>query len=170
MAQSTVGKDLDGAEFSLEEYRGKIVVLVFSGEWCGPCRGEYPYHRFAMEQYKEDPVVFLGVNSDADPEVILASKARGEAPDYRTWWDGHSQPDAEITATEGPIATAWEVFGWPTIYVIDQDGAILHINKRGGDLLATLDDMVIDIRRARFEAEQAAAVATDTDAESDTND
>ena len=170
VAQNTVGNDLDGVEFALEEYRGKIVVLVFSGEWCGPCRGEYPYHRFAMEQYKDDPVVFLGVNSDADPEVILASKARGEAPDYRTWWDGHSQPDAEITATKGPIATSWEVFGWPTIYVIDQEGAIVHINKRGGDLIATLDDMVGDIRRAEFDAERAAAVAAETDAESDTND
>ena len=170
VAQRTVGKDLDGAEFSLEEYRGKIVVLVFSGEWCGPCRGEYPYHRFAMEQYKDDPVVFLGVNSDADPEVILASKARGEAPDYRTWWDGHSQPDAEITATNGPIAKGWEVFGWPTIYVLDQDGAILHIGKRGGDLIATLDDIVMEIRMAEFEAEQAAAIETGTDTESDTND
>ena len=170
MAQSTVGKDLDGAEFSLEEYRGKIVVLVFSGEWCGPCRGEYPYHRFAMEQYKDDPVVFLGVNSDADPETILASKARGEAPDYRTWWDGHSQPDAEITATNGPIAKGWEVFGWPTIFVLDQDGAILHIGKRGGDLIATLDDMVVEIRMAEFEAERAAAIETGTDAESESND
>ena len=173
VAQSIVGKDLDGVEFSLEEYRGNIVVLVFSGEWCGPCRGEYPYHRFAMEQYKDDPVVFLGINSDADPETILASKARGEAPDYRTWWDGHSQPDAEITATKGPIATAWEVFGWPSIYVLDQEGVIRHINPRGGELLATLDDMVIDIRRARFEAEQAAAAAeaeAETDTESDTND
>jgi len=170
VAQSTMGKDLDGIEFALEEYRGKIVVLVFSGEWCGPCRGEYPYHRFAMEQYKDDPVVFLGVNSDADPEVILASKARGEAPDYRTWWDGHSQPDAEITATKGPIATSWEVFAWPTIYVLDQEGAIVHINKRGGDLLATLDDMVGDIRRAEFDAEQAVAAAAESDAQSDTND
>ncbi len=163
VAQSTMGEDLDGIEFALEEYRGKIVVLVFSGEWCGPCRGEYPFHRFAMEQYKDYEVVFLGVNSDADPEVILASKARGEAPDYRTWWDGHSQPDAEIAATKGPIATSWEVFGWPTIYVLDQDGAIVHINKRGGDLLATLDDMVAGIRRAR--AEQALALETDEDEE-----
>ena len=169
VAQSIVGKDLDGVEFSLEDYRGNIVVLVFSGEWCGPCRGEYPYHRFAMEQYKDDPIVFLGINSDADPETILESKARGDAPEYRTWWDGHSQPDAEITATEGPIATAWEVFGWPSIYVLDQEGVILHINKRGGALLATLDELVLDLRRAEFEAEQAAALE-DAAAESKTED
>ena len=169
VAQSIVGKDLDGVEFSLEDYRGNIVVLVFSGEWCGPCRGEYPYHRFAMEQYKDDPVVFLGINSDADPATILESKARGEAPEYRTWWDGHSQPDAEITATEGPIATAWEVFAWPSIYVLDQDGVILHINKRGGALLAALDEMVLDIRVARFEAERAAALEAAA-AETETED
>ncbi len=168
VAQSVVGKDLDGVEFSLEEYRGSIVVLVFSGEWCGPCRGEYPYHRFAMDQYKDDPVVFLGVNSDADPETILASKARGEAPDYRTWWDGHSQPDAEIVATEGPIATAWEVRGWPAIYVLDQDGVILHINKRGGELIAALDKMVLDIRIAEFEAERAAELQAETETEGET--
>lgn len=171
VAQSIVGNDLDGVEFSLEAYRGNIVVLVFSGEWCGPCRGEYPYHRFAMEQYKDDPVVFLGINSDADPETILESKDRGEAPDYRTWWDGHSQPDAEITATEGPIATAWEVFAWPSIYVLDQEGVILHINKRGGALLAALDEMVLDIRRAKFEAERAAALeaaAAETETEGGT--
>ena len=62
------------------------------------------------------------------------------------------------------------MFGWPTIYVIGQDGAILHINKRGGDLLATLDDMVFDIRRAEFDAERAEAVAAEADTESDTND
>ena len=169
VAQSVVGKDLDGVEFSLEEYRGNVVVLVFSGEWCGPCRGEYPYHRFAMEQYKDEPIVFLGVNSDADPEVILASKARGEAPEYRTWWDGHSQPDAEIVATDGPIATAWEVRGWPAIYVLDQEGEILHINKRGGELIAALDDLVLDIRRARFDAEQAVTIEAEA-AETETED
>lgn len=168
VAQKTAGKDLDGIEFSLKEYRGSVVVLVFSGEWCGPCRGEYPYHRFAMEQYKDDPVVFLGINSDADPEVILASKARGEAPDYRTWWDGRSPPDVEFDPNEGPfgpIAKGWEVFGWPSIYVLDQEGVIRHVNPRGGKLLAVLDDMLIDIRRASFEAEQAAAAEAETDTE-----
>ena len=163
VAQSTAGKDLDGVEFSLEEYRGNIVVLVFSGEWCGPCRGEYPYHRFAVELYEDYPVVFLGVNSDADPKVILESKARGDAPAYRTWWDGHSQPDADVVAADGPIANAWNVRGWPSIFVLDQEGVIRHIDPRGGDLIATLDDMMSDIRMARFQAEQAAARETDVD-------
>ena len=45
VAQNIVGTDTDGVRFTLEDYRGNIVVLIFSGEWCGPCRGEYPYQR-----------------------------------------------------------------------------------------------------------------------------
>ncbi|MYA63817.1 MAG: TlpA family protein disulfide reductase [Gemmatimonadetes bacterium] len=156
VARNIVGKDLGGVEFSLEDYRGSVVVLVFSGEWCGPCRDEYPYHRFAMELYKDDPVVFLGVNSDADIETILASKARGEAPDYRAWWDGHGQPDAEGAAADGPIARAWNVRGWPSVFMIDQDGVIRYINKRGGELIQVLDWMVMEVRRAGFEPEGTA--------------
>ena len=146
VAQTIVGRDLEGVEFSLEEYRGNIVVLVFSGEWCGPCRSEYPYHRFAMELTEDDPVVFLGINSDADIATILASKARGEAPAYRSWWDGHSQPGAEVVAANGPIAKAWNVGVWPTVVVLDQEGVIRYVNKRGGELITTLDQMVMEMR------------------------
>lgn len=163
VARNIVGKDLDGAEFSLEEYRGNIVVVTFSGEWCDACRDEYPYHRFAMELHKDDPVVFLGVNSDADLETILASRARGEAPDYRTWWDGRGQPGAEVAATDGPIAKAWNVREWPSTFMLDQDGVIRYINKRGGELIQVLSWMVMDVRRAEFEAEEAVATGTATE-------
>ncbi len=144
-AQNIVGKDLEGMEFSLEEYRGNIVVLVFSGQWCVPSRSEYPYHRFAMEIYKDDPVVFLGINSDADTETILAAKAKGDAPSYRTWWDGHSQPDADVAATNGPIAEAWDVRVWPSTFILDQEGVIRHINKLGVEFIGTLDRMVAEL-------------------------
>ena len=163
VARNIVGKDTEGVEFELEDYRGQIVVLVFSGEWCGPCRGEYPYHRFAMEHYKDDPVVLLGVNSDADVETIRNAKAAGEAPAYRTWWDGHSQPDAGVAATNGPTATAWNVRAWPSIFVLDQEGVIRHIGTRGGNLITTLDRMVMDVRRAEREAAQAATEETGTE-------
>ena len=35
---SISGKDLDGKQLSLSDYRGKIVVLNVWGSWCSPCR------------------------------------------------------------------------------------------------------------------------------------
>ena len=163
VAPNIVGKDTEGVEFALEDYRGKIVALIFSGQWCGPCRGEYPYQRAMLDIYDEEDVALLGVNSDAVLDTIVNAKV-AERLDYRTWWDGHSQPDADIVAAEGPIATQWNVIGWPTIYVIDHDGIIRHTDKRGGDLIAAVDNLLMDKRMAEYEAQQEEA-EEDIDAE-----
>ena len=144
VAPNIVGRDTEGVEFALEDYRGNIVVLIFSGEWCGPCIAEYPYHHFLLEQHAGAPVVLLGVNSDREVETIREAKASGRAPAYRSWWDGH----AEIS-TSGPIATEWGVTGWPAIYVIDEEGVIRYAKgMRGGRLIATVEGMLRE-RRAR---------------------
>ena len=174
VAPNIMGTDTEGVEFALEDYRGKIVTLVFSGQWCGPCRGEYPYQRAMMDIFEEDDVVLLGVNSDAELETIQQAKIDEELP-YRTWWDGHSQPDADVVAAEGPIATEWNVSGWPTIYVLDEEGVIQHVNKRGGGLIAAVDRMVMDKRMREFQAEREAEEATeaeeaDADSEAEADD
>ena len=158
IAPNIVGTDTEGVEFELEDYRGKIVTLVFSGQWCGPCRGEYPYQRAMLDLFDEEDAVLLGVNSDALLETAVEAK-KEERLDFRTWWDGHGQPDAEVAATEGPIATEWNVSGWPTIYVIDEEGVIRHVNKRGGELIAAVDKLLMDKRMRAWEAEREAAEA-----------
>ena len=141
VAPNIVGTDTEGVEFELEDYRGNIVVLIFSGEWCGPCIGEYPFHHFILEQFEGEPVVLLGINSDADVETIREAKATGKAPSYRTWWDGHGE-----VATSGPIATAWNVTGWPAIHVLDEEGVIRTVRDRAGHLIATVGDLLAERR------------------------
>ena len=145
VAPNITGTDTEGVEFSLEEYRGNIVAVIFTGQWCGPCRGEYPYHRFVLENYGDRPIVLLGVNSDAELETARQAKIEENLP-YRTWWDGHSQPDAETAATDGPIATAWNVTGWPQIYILDEEGVIRYVGKRGGGFIAALDELHTEMR------------------------
>ena len=158
VAPNIVGTDTEGVEFELEDYRGRIVALIFSGQWCGPCRGEYPYQRAMLDIFEEDDVALLGVNSDAVLDTIVQAK-ESEGLAYRTWWDGHDQPDAEYAATEGPIATQWNVLGWPQIYVLDEDGVIRHTDKRGGALIAAVDALLMDKRMREFAAQREAAEA-----------
>ena len=35
-APQIVGQDVDGRTLTLSDYRGKVVVLTFSGDWCVP--------------------------------------------------------------------------------------------------------------------------------------
>ena len=150
VAPNITGTDTEGVEFALEDYRGKVVALIFSGQWCGPCRGEYPYQRAMLDIFDEDDVALLGINSDAMLETIVQAK-EDEGLDYRTWWDGHSQPDAETVAAEGPIATEWGVRGWPTIYVLDDEGVIRFVNKRGGALIDAVDQLLRDQRMREYQ-------------------
>ena len=159
VAPNIVGTDTEGAEFALEDYRGKVVALIFSGEWCGPCRGEYPYQRAMLDIFDEEEVALLGVNSDAKLETIVQAKV-DEGLAYRTWWDGHSQPDADLVAADGPIATEWGVRGWPTIYVIDDDGVIRFVNKRGGALIDAVDQLLRDQRMREFQERTGTTAST----------
>ena len=158
VAPNIVGTDTEGAEFALEDYRGKVVALIFSGQWCGPCRGEYPYQRAMLDLFDEDEVALLGINSDARLETIQRAK-EDEGLDYRTWWDGHSQPDAETVAADGPIATEWGVRGWPTIYVIDDQGVIRFVNKRGGALIDAVDQLLRDQRMREYQERTGTTVS-----------
>lgn len=117
-APNIVGKDLDGIEFQLRDYRDTIVVLYFSGHWCGVCRLEYPYQRLMLDLFEDEPVTLLGVNSDAEIGTIREIKEY-EGLDYRVWWDGHGED-----FSDGPIANEWHLYAWPEVYVLDGKGVI----------------------------------------------
>jgi len=135
-APDIVGKDLDGAPLKLSDYRGKVVVLMFSGDWCGVCRAQYPYERLMLELYKNWPFALLTVQSD--PSVAIAKQTKiDQRLDARSWWDGGGAKN-----TEGPIAKAWNVVGWPTTYVIDKAGVIRFVDLRREDLLKAVRQLV----------------------------
>ncbi len=148
VAPDIAGTDTDGETFSLEDYRGKVVALVFSGHWCGPCRVEYPFQRAMASLYEDtnEDAVLLSVNSDPILDTIQAVKIR-ESLAYRTWWDGHGE-----ISTEGPIATEWRVTAWPTIYILDAEGVIRFVHKRGADMIAAVDELLQEKRWAALEA------------------
>jgi peroxiredoxin len=141
IAPEIVGADLDGREFRLSDYRGKVVVLMFGGDWCGICKTEYPYLRLLDELYENWPFEIVGVNSDASQDVAReASKRRGL--DYRVWWDGRGSK-----STDGPIARAWQIVGWPTTYVIDAEGVIRFVDLRQDDLVRGVKQLMTELSR-----------------------
>ena len=142
VAKDIVGKDYDDVSFKLSDYRGKVVVLYFTGQWCGPCRGEYPYQRLMLEVHKDKPFAIVGVNSDDKLETAKQAKIDNKL-DYRSWWDGY----VEKKNTDGPIATAWNVTGWPSIYLLDAKGVIRFVNLRQEDVLKGVSQLLQESRK-----------------------
>ena len=87
-------------------------------------------------------MAILGVNSDASHQLALqATRERGLQ--YRVWWDGHAG-----RGTEGPIARAWHIAGWPTSYVIDPDGVIRFVDLRQDDLVRAVKQLMTEVSRS----------------------
>ena len=138
-APNIEGADVDGNQFELEDYRGKVVVLYFTGHWCGPCRSEYPYQRMMQELYEDQPFAIVGVNSDTYEVAKTYKEETGLT--YRSFWDG---PVVE----RGSIATTWNVVGWPTVYIIDHEGKIRFGGERHEDTLKAVGQLMSELRRS----------------------
>lgn len=132
IAPDIVGKDHEGKEFRLSDYRGKVVVLDFWADWCPHCRNMYPSQRDLIERLKDKPFVMLGVNGDEEDRARKAIKA-GKVT-WRSWLDGH----------DGDLAREWQIEGWPTTFVLDQDGRISAKNVRGDDLETAVLSLLSD--------------------------
>ena len=145
-APDIVAADLDGATFKLSEYRGKVVVIAFSADWCGICKSEYPYYRLLLELYRDWPLAVLGVDGSTDVTAARQIKSDQRLP-YRSWWDGGG-----ATTKDGPIAKAWNVRGWPTTYVIDHEGIIRFVDLRRESLLGAVRQLLNEEHAATVRA------------------
>ena len=92
----------------------------------------FPHERSLVEKYKNRPFTILGVNSDGDKKSLLEKNAK-EKITWPSFWD---------KSTGGEIATAWNISGWPTIYVIDHEGIIRYKNVRGESLDTAIAELV----------------------------
>ena len=49
------GEDLEGRRMKLSDQRGKVVMLVFWGSWCGPCMAMVPKEKALWERHQSKP-------------------------------------------------------------------------------------------------------------------
>lgn len=102
----------------------------------------YPHERSLVQRLANKPFALIGVNSDPDREKLKEVMKEKEIT-WRSFWDQN---------TRGEISTAWNVRGWPTMYVIDHEGVIRH-KSVGSPGEETLDEW-IDALVAEAEAAQ----------------
>jgi hypothetical protein len=92
----------------------------------------YPHERSLVKRLEGKSFALLGINSDQDKDK-LKQVLEKENITWRSWWD---------QTIGGPIATTWNVQGWPTIFVLDEKGVIRYRNVRGDDLDKAVDTLL----------------------------
>ena len=103
-------QDLDGKAWSREGLKGKVVVMDFWFRGCGWCVYAMPHVKQLAADYKDRPVVVLGMNADRREEdarhVVKALDL-----DY---------PQLKVRE----LTDRFSVDAYPTLLIIDQDGVL----------------------------------------------
>jgi len=65
-------KDSQGNLHTVEQYRGKWVIVNYWGIFCGPCLREMPELSTFHDQHKDHDAVVLGINQEDLPVKVMA--------------------------------------------------------------------------------------------------
>ena len=126
----------DEGDIAFNDLSGQVIVVNFWASWCTPCESEAAELEQAYRLYKDQGVVFLGVDYvDTEPEA-------------RQYLDKFN-----ITYPNGPdlgtrISQAFRIRGVPETYVIGPDGRLAAV-KIGP--YVSLDEIIGHIETARAE-------------------
>ena len=107
-------KDLQGNDHSIEQYRGKWVVINYWGTFCGPCIREMPELSIFHNEHKDDDAVVLGINQEEIPVQMLANFTRNLKVDFPSL----KVPFEQVT----PFGTVTVL---PTTFIVNPKGEIV---------------------------------------------
>jgi cytochrome c biogenesis protein CcmG/thiol:disulfide interchange protein DsbE len=102
----------EGGKVTLSELRGQVVVINFWASWCIPCREEAAYLEQTWRKYRDQGVVFIGVDY-----VDTDSKALAYIDEF------------DITYLNGPdmgtrISQRYKIKGVPETFFVDRHGRL----------------------------------------------
>ncbi len=102
--------DLEGNKLSLDELKGKVVVLNFWFKDCGPCKREMPGLNQMVQDYAGKDVVFIAPALDNAEKLTKFLKK--------------SEFNYQVVAEANDLAETYEVTSFPTHVIIDRDGRV----------------------------------------------
>jgi thiol-disulfide isomerase/thioredoxin len=116
-------KDLDGKDATLDQYKGKVVLVNFWATWCDPCYIEIPWLIEMQQKYEAKGFTVLGVSMDEEGKSAVAPFLAKE----RFNVNGQKLPMNYpiVIGNDGVADKFGGLLGYPTSFLISKDGKIV---------------------------------------------
>ena len=130
---------IDGRMVSLEDYKGKFVLLNFWATWCAPCRKEMPAMSNLHNEFGGEGLEVVGVH--VGPSLAGVKKFLESVPVSFT-----------VLMDKDMSLASWGVRGLPTTFLINPEGKLVYqaVGERVWDspeMVKFLKDLVTKYER-----------------------
>jgi thiol-disulfide isomerase/thioredoxin len=107
--------DMDGELHTLQDYRGKVVLINFWATWCPPCRREMPALERLYSKLGGEAFAVLAINQWEDADHVFAYMGDlNVIPSFPILFDPESR-----------VAEEFGVKGLPTSFLLDRQGRVV---------------------------------------------
>ena len=106
--------DPSGEMISLEDFKGKAVIVNFWATWCPPCKAEMPDLQAFYDENKEKGIVVIGVDQAENAKTV--NKFLQEFETVITY--------PIVLDTRKKVSRDYRIFGLPSTFFIDREGVV----------------------------------------------
>ncbi|MCM3665340.1 thiol-disulfide oxidoreductase ResA [Mesobacillus subterraneus] len=105
--------DMEGNKHRLSEYKGQGVFVNFWATWCKPCEREMPYIENQYQQFKDQGVQVLAIDS-SESELVVNKFVERKGLNFPVLID-----------KDGQVQAAYGINPLPITFLIDKEGNVV---------------------------------------------
>lgn len=130
---------LNSEPLTFEDLRGKVVILDFWADWCGPCKNDLPIMAGLHKQRNKSGIVAIGLHTPGSNLEDIRKVMEQYKLDYPICIDTPKPPDGKGF---GAMSINYGVDGIPYSFVIDKQGNVAGHGRELNQILPKAHELV----------------------------
>jgi cytochrome c biogenesis protein CcmG, thiol:disulfide interchange protein DsbE len=124
-APSLAGESVNGkGKVSLDQWKGKVVLVDFWATWCEPCKKSFPKLEELRVKYGASGLEIVGISEDDEDGGAIKKFAETYGAKFPLLWD-----------KDKSLAGKYKPPNMPSSFLVDKNGVVrhVHLKYRDGD-------------------------------------
>lgn len=105
---------LEGEFLTLDDLKGKVVLIDFWATWCKPCVLATPGLARIAKKFKDQPFTIVGVSADRERDA------------WKNFIEEHKLGWPQFLDAKRTLATSFGVTGYPSYILLDHEGIVRY--------------------------------------------